>query len=46
VRIEVDKLVYNMESDPEAQTNNALEMLYKVPLITIDGEENISLNGI
>lgn len=45
VRIEVDKLVYNMESDPESQTNNALEMLYKVPLITIDGEENISLNG-
>jgi len=45
VRIEVDKLVYNMESDPESQTNNALEMLYKVPLITIDAEENITLNG-
>jgi len=45
VRIEVDKLVYNMESDPEAQTNNALEMLYKVPLIAIDAEENITLNG-
>jgi outer membrane cobalamin receptor len=34
-----------MESDPEAQTNNALEMLRKVPLITVDAEENITLNG-
>lgn len=45
VKIEVDKLVYSMESDPEAKTNNTLEMLSKVPLITVDGEENITLNG-
>ncbi|HLO58995.1 MAG TPA: TonB-dependent receptor [Bacteroidales bacterium] len=45
VRIEVDKLVYSMESDPEAQATNALEMMSKVPMITVDAEENIRLNG-
>ncbi len=45
VKVDVDKIVYSMESDPEAQANNALEMLRKVPLITVDAEENITLNG-
>ncbi len=45
VKIDPDKIVYSMESDPEAQANNALEMLRKVPLITVDAEENITLNG-
>jgi outer membrane receptor protein involved in Fe transport len=45
VKIDVDKIVYSMESDPEAQTNNVLEMLNKVPLITVDAEENITVNG-
>jgi outer membrane receptor protein involved in Fe transport len=34
-----------MESDPDSKTNNALEMLRKVPLITVDGDENVTLNG-
>lgn len=45
VKMDPDKIVYSMESDPEAQTNNVLEMLYKVPLITVDAEENITVNG-
>ena len=45
VKMDLDKIVYSMESDPEAQTNNTLEMLYKVPLVTVDAEENITVNG-
>jgi outer membrane receptor for ferrienterochelin and colicin len=45
VKVEPDKIIYNMESDPESQTNNALEMLRKVPLVTVDSEEKITLNG-
>jgi len=45
VKVDVDKIVYSMESDPEAQTNNALEMLRKVPLVTVDADENITVNG-
>ena len=45
VQIDLDKIVYSMESDPEAKTNNVLEMLRKVPMVTIDGEENVQLKG-
>jgi outer membrane receptor protein involved in Fe transport len=45
VKIEPDKIVYSMEADPEAQTNNTLEILKKVPLVTVDAEENITVNG-
>lgn len=45
VKVDPDKIVYSIESDPDAQANNALEMLRKVPLITVDAEENITMNG-
>lgn len=45
VKVEPDKIVYSMEADPESQTNNVLEMLRKVPLVNVDAEENITLNG-
>lgn len=45
VKVEVDKLTYSLEDDPEATTSNALEMFRKVPMITVDGEDNIQLKG-
>jgi len=45
VKIDPDKIVYSMESDPESQTNNVLDMLHKVPLVTVDAEDNITVNG-
>lgn len=45
VSVEIDKLVYNMEEDPESKTNSAFEMLRKVPMVTIDADDNIQLKG-
>jgi len=45
IKVDLDKIVYSMENDPESKTNNVLEMLKKVPMITVDGEENIQLKG-
>jgi len=45
VQVDLDKITYSMESDPESKTNNVLEMLKKVPMVTVDGEENIQLKG-
>lgn len=45
VKAEIDKLTYSIEDDPDSKTNSVLEMLRKVPLVTIDGEENIEVNG-
>lgn len=45
VKVDLDKITYSMEDDPEAKTNNVLDMLRKVPMVTVDGEENIQLKG-
>lgn len=45
IKSEPDKLVYSVESDPEARTTTALEIFRKVPMLTIDNEDNVSLNG-
>ena len=45
VRTEVDKIIYSIEADPESKTSNALEMLRKIPLVTVDGEDNIQVKG-
>ena len=45
VKVDLDKITYNLEEDPEASTNNLLEMLKKVPMVTVDGEENVQLKG-
>lgn len=45
VKAEIDRIIYCLEDDPEAQTNNTLEMLRKVPMVTVDGEDKIELKG-
>lgn len=45
IKAEVDRISYDVEADPEAPAKNALEMLRKMPHITVDGEDKIQLNG-
>lgn len=45
VKADIDKIAYSIEDDPDAQTNTVLEMLRKVPMVTVDGEDNIKVNG-
>jgi len=45
VKVEIDKLTYSLEDDPEAVTSNTLDMLKKVPMVTVDGEDKIQLKG-
>ena len=45
VKVEVDKITYSLEDDPEAKTSNALDMFRKVPMVTVDGEDKIQLKG-
>ena len=45
VKAEIDKLAYNIEDDPDSKTSNTLEMLRKVPMVTVDGEDKIQVNG-
>jgi ferric enterobactin receptor len=40
-----DKLIYNVENDFSIQGNNALELLKKIPYVTVDNDDNIQLKG-
>ena len=44
VKADVDKIAYSVEDDPEANTNTVIEMLKKVPMVTVDGQDNIRVN--
>ena len=45
VKMEVDKMSYRVEDDADAQSSTVLDMLRKVPMVTVDGQDNISVNG-
>ncbi len=45
VKTDMDKIIYDLESDPDAQTSNTLEMLRKVPMVTVDGNDEIQVKG-
>lgn len=45
VKVDVDKIEYNIKDDPDSKTSNMLDMLRKVPMVTVDGEDNIKVNG-
>ena len=45
VKVEIDKLTYSVKDDPESSTSNLLDLLRKVPLVTVDGEDEIQLKG-
>lgn len=45
VKVEIDKLIYNAKDDPESSTSSVLDLLRKVPLVTVDGEDEIQLKG-
>ena len=40
-----DKIVFNVEDDPAAKTETAIDILRKTPFVTVDGEDNIMVNG-
>ena len=45
VKTQDDRVSYNVQADPEASTSTVLDMLRKVPLVSVDGEDNVRVNG-
>ena len=45
VKMDVDKMSYNVAEDEDSKTYTVLDMLRKVPMVTVDGQDNISVNG-
>lgn len=45
VKMETDKMTYNVQEDADAKASTVLDMLRKVPMVTVDGQDNITVNG-
>ena len=45
VKIGADRLSYDVEHDIDAKSMTALDLLRKVPMVTVDAQDNITVNG-
>jgi ferric enterobactin receptor len=45
IRQEIDRIAYDVKADPESKVNSVLEMMRKVPLLSLDADDNIQLQG-
>lgn len=45
IKQEIDRIAYDVKADPESKVNSVLEMMRKVPLLSVDGDDNIQLQG-
>ncbi|MBQ7691226.1 MAG: outer membrane beta-barrel protein [Muribaculaceae bacterium] len=45
IKTEVDRVTYDVQADAESKTRTVMDMLRKVPLVTVDGEDNIRVKG-
>ncbi len=45
VTADVDKLTYNVQADPKAEGSNLIDILRNVPMLSINGEDKVLLNG-
>lgn len=45
IKQDIDRVGYDVEHDEESRTLTVLDMLRKVPMVTVDGEDNILVRG-
>ena len=45
VKQEIDRITYDIQGDPESQGSSMLDMMAKVPLLSMDGQDKILLKG-
>ena len=45
IKMDVDKVTYDVSEDVDSKASTVLEMLRKVPMVTVDGQDNITVNG-
>lgn len=45
IKQEVDRIGYDVQADPESKALSVLDMMRKVPLLSVDANDNIKLKG-
>jgi hypothetical protein len=45
VKMKTDRMTYDVQQDKDAQSMTVLDILRKVPMVTVDAQDNITVNG-
>ncbi|TBO44287.1 outer membrane beta-barrel family protein [Pedobacter kyonggii] len=45
IKQETDRIIYDVQADPDSKGQNALDIMRKVPLISLDADDKIQLKG-
>lgn len=45
IKQEIDRITYDLQSDPGSRVSSVLEMMRKVPMLTVDENDNIQMKG-
>ncbi len=45
IKQEIDRLVYDLQADPYSKSNSLLEMMKKIPMLSVDADDNLTLKG-
>lgn len=45
IKQEIDRLSYDLQSDPDSKSSSMLEMMKKIPILSVDVDDNVELKG-
>ena len=45
IKQDIDRIAYDVQADEESKTQTVMDMLRKVPMVTVDGQDNIQVKG-
>ncbi|MNK01715.1 hypothetical protein D3C87_195210 [compost metagenome] len=45
IKQEIDRLSYDLQADPDSKSNSMLEMMKKIPMLSVDADDNLELKG-
>ena len=45
IKQDIDRIAYDVQADEESKTQTVMDMLRKVPMVAVDGQDNIQVKG-
>lgn len=45
VQLKADRVVYDLQADPESKSTNVLGMIHKIPFLSVDANDNVLMKG-
>ena len=45
IQQKADRIIYDMQADPENKVNSVLSMIHKIPYLSLDADDNVQMKG-